>query len=332
MYVILFVAAALPFIVPIRLPLFIWSETRSAFDATDSTPPEKVVAINSDWIGGSQGENWPQYEAVVSHCMMRGIKFFTFALDADPLAPQMAEAINERQAKLYGRTYGKDWVNLGLTRGAPLTMSAIGRSVKSAFPSDFRGVSTNDYEKLPIMRQINSVRDIHVLWAITYQPNLDWCVFLDPSGRTPIVFGSAGIVTTSWYPYIASGQLRGMLAGVRGAAEYETLLEQKYGASFVQSAVLKTKPVAKRSVKGADGKVTLVAEPAQSVLIEKNGVKIEPVGVNPDEIRTWRTDHIETRGRKLVVPLAFGYLIIILFIVVGNLGMFARKRLQGGSR
>lgn len=270
-YLILFFAAALPFIVTIRLPLFVWKETRAAFEATDKTGPNQVVAINSNWIAGSQGENWPQYEAVVSHCMLKGIPFIVFALDADPVAPQMAEVINERQAKFYGRTYGKDWVNLGLTRGAPLTMAAIGRSVKGVFQRDFRGHSTSDAEKLPLMQRVRSVRDFSCLWVVDYQPNLDWVVFLDPRRETPIVFGCAGIVTTGYYPYISSGQLRGMLAGVRGGAEYESLLTEKYGKSYV-------------------------------------------------------TDGL--RGNKLLVPLAFGHLIIILFIVAGNVGMAATRKLK----
>jgi hypothetical protein len=34
----------------------------------------------------------------------------------------------------------------------------------------------------------------------------------------------------------------------------------------------------------------------------------------------------ELRGGKLLVPLAFGHLIIILFIVAGNVGMIASRR------
>src|SRR5580700_4271277 len=87
-YVFLFLAAGLPFIVPIRLPLYVWTETRSAFEITQSSPPNKVVAICSNWVAGSQGENWPQYEAIVAHCMLNKIPFIVFAVDADPMAPQ----------------------------------------------------------------------------------------------------------------------------------------------------------------------------------------------------------------------------------------------------
>src|SRR4051794_34606750 len=96
-YLILFLGAALPFLVQIKLPIYTWKETRSVFDLVDSCPQDKVVAISSEWIAGSQGENWPQYEAVVSHCMLKGVKLVVFASsDADPLAPEMSEFINRR--------------------------------------------------------------------------------------------------------------------------------------------------------------------------------------------------------------------------------------------
>lgn len=270
-YAVLFVAAGLPFVVPIRMSPIVWNETHSAFELTDATPPDKVLAINSQWIAGSQGENWPEYEAIVSHCMLKGIKFVVFGLDSDPLAPQMAEAINEKQAAQYGRKYGVDWVNLGLSRGAPLTMAAIGRNVKSVYRTDFRGTATDDFRKLPLMRQVVNAKSFQALWVVDYQPNLDWTVFLDPRGETPILFASAGMVSTGYYPYIASKQLKGMLVGVRGAAEYETLLREKYGDRFIDK---------------------------------------------------------DLRGGKLLVPLAFGHLVIILFIVAGNIGILAARRLK----
>jgi hypothetical protein len=263
-YLLLFLGAALPFFIPIQLPIYTWKETQAVFDSVESCPPGKVVAISSEWIAGSQGENWPQYEAVVSHCMLKGVKLVVFASsDADPLAPEMSEAINQRQAALYGRKYGVDWVQLGLAKGGPPTMAQIGRSIKSVYAIDFHGNSTRDYVKLPLMRHVNSCRDFHLFMSITYQPTTDWLLWLDPTGKTPIAYGCAGIATTGYYPYLASGQMKGMLAGVRGAAEYEKLVGDKYGSRYIRTGL---------------------------------------------------------RGNKLLVPLAFGHLVIIMLVILGNLG------------
>lgn len=276
-YLALFIAAGLPFFVSIRIPVKPWKETEAAFNLVDSCPENKVVAICSTWTAGSQGENWGQYEAIVAHCMMKKIKLVVFSLDGDAIAPQMAEAVNETQAKKYGRQYGVDWVNLGRAVGAPLTMASIGRNLKSVFPRDLRGYATNDPSKLPILKGINGCKDFQILWAIEYQPNVDWMVWLDPSGTTPVAFASAGIVTTSWYPYLSSGQMKGMVAGIRGAAEYEQLLRDKYKDRYLDS---------------------------------------DPT----------------PRGGRLLVPLAFGHLVIIAFIIIGNIGTIAVRKLKRSAQ
>jgi hypothetical protein len=273
-YGVLLVCCAIPFFVDLRLPLKPWKETQAAFDITDSCPKNKVVAICSNWVSGSQGENWPQYQAIVSHCMLRHIKFIVFCMDPDPAAPQFAEHVNQIEAKKYGRAYGVDWVNLGIARGAPLTMGAIGRNIKNVFTRDQHEYATNNPVKLPILQGINSTRDIHILWCVDYQPDANWMVWFDPTGRTPIAFASAGIVTGSWYPFLASGQMKGMMAGLRGAAEYEDLLKEKYGARYKQEGL---------------------------------------------------------RGNRLLVPLAFGHLVIIVFVVLGNIGMVMKRRAARGS-
>jgi len=274
-YIFLLIAAGIPFLVPIRLPMYIWKETRSAFDATQVVQPNKVVAICSNWDPGSQGENWPQYEAIVAQCMVNHTPFIVFSVDSDPVSPQLAETVNEREAKKYGCVYGRDWVNLGLTRGAPLTMGAIGRSVKSVFQHDYRQIPTQNYEKLPLMRRVRDVRDFSCFWVVQYQPDLNWVVFLDPNSRVPILFACAGIGSSGYYPYLSSGQLKGMVVGTRGAAEYEVMLRDKFGKRF---------------------------------------------------------DDRELRGQKLVVPLAFGNLVIIVFIIAGNIGTIARRRLEAQAK
>jgi len=265
----LLVCCAIPFFFTMRLPLKPWKETQAAFDITDSCPRNKVVAICSNWVAGSQGENWPQYQAIVSHCMLKHIKFIVFCMDSDPTAPLFAETVNQIEAKKYHRVYGVDWANLGMARGAPLMMGKLGRDLKAVFPIDQRGYATNNPVKLPVLQGINSTRDFHILWCVDYQPDNNWMVWLDPTGRTPIAYASAGIVTGSWYPFLASGQMKGMMAGLRGAAEYEDLLQEKYGARYNQEGL---------------------------------------------------------RGNRLLVPLAFGHLVIILFVVLGNIGMIARRR------
>jgi len=57
--------------------------------------------------------------------------------------------------------------------------------------------------------------------------NLVTGVVLAPDGLTPIAGATTAISAPRQYPYLSSGQLLGLLGGLKGAAEYETLVERK---------------------------------------------------------------------------------------------------------
>jgi len=125
--------------------------------------------------------------------------------------------------KKYDREYGRDWVQLGFTvSGANFsTVQAMAKNIESVYAQDVNG---RPLSSLPLMRKVRSIQDIYLIYAITYSPDERWISFIRGVYGTEIAFGSAGISTSGYYPYLQSGQLVGMLAGVRGAAEYETLI------------------------------------------------------------------------------------------------------------
>ena len=44
----------------------------------------------------------------------------------------------------------------------------------------------------------------------------------------PVLGGTTAITQLSYSPYVQTGQLKGLLGGMRGAAEYEALLHDNY--------------------------------------------------------------------------------------------------------
>ena len=265
-YLFVFVACTLPFVVRLWLPVYESPETRGVFETVDRCPPDKVVLVDSSWDAGSMGENQGQVEVVFDHMLRKRIKFVVTAQGV-ALAPQFSEKIIERLvAERYpDRKYGIDWVNLGVTMGAAdwQIMQQIAKDIHRQYPKD---IHQTPVDKIPLMRRVHNIDDIHMVYAVTYTPSENWLAFIRGQYGTPVGFGCAGIMSTVYYRYVASGQLCGMLVGIRGAAEYDAMLY-------------------------------------------------------PNSLRN-RT----SLGSKLIVPLAFGHLVIIIAIVVGNIGFFAARR------
>ncbi|MGC8863649.1 MAG: hypothetical protein ACP5R5_12850 [Armatimonadota bacterium] len=226
LYLALALACLLPFVVKMRLPVYVSPETRELFKAIDRCPPDKVVLVDSAWDAGSLGENWGQVEVVFDHMLRRGIKFVVISLDITPLGPQFADKVISKlvASKYPNRKYGVDWVNLGFTKGDWQAMQQIAKDIRRQYKQDSRGWSLDDAKHLPLMQHVRNIDDIYMIYSVTYSPLENWIPFIHGVYGTPIGFGCAGIQSTTYYRYILSRQLVGMLVGVRGAAEYDALL------------------------------------------------------------------------------------------------------------
>ncbi|MER3473299.1 MAG: hypothetical protein C4335_04555 [Armatimonadota bacterium] len=266
-YLSIWVACALPFVVNIKLPVYVSPETRRLYEFIEKCPPGKVVLVDSAWDAGSQGENWGQVEVVFEHLFRKRIPFIVTSVEITPLGPQFADKVIDKlvREKFPDRKYGVDWVNLGYTKGGWQALQQIARDIRQQYKKDSRGYSLDDAEKLPLMQRVRNIEDIYLVYSVTYSPMEDWIPFVHGVYGTPIAFGCAGIQSTTYYRYLLSGQLVGMLVGVRGAAEYDALLHPN--------------------------------------IRERDSM-----------------------GTRLIVPQAFGHLVIIVAVILGNIGYFAARR------
>lgn len=226
LYLALAVSCALPFVVRIQLPVDVTPETQSLYDEIDRCPADKVVLVDSAWDAGSLGENWGQVEVVFEHMLRKRIKFVVISLDITPQGPKFADKVIAKlvKEKFPDRKYGVDWVNLGYTKGDWQAMQQIAKDIRKQFKIDSRGYSLDDAAHIPLMQRVRNIEDIYLIYSVTYSPMENWIPFIHGVYGTPIGFGCAGIQSTTYYRYLLSGQLVGMLVGVRGAAEYDAIL------------------------------------------------------------------------------------------------------------
>ena len=215
-----------PFVVTVPMPPGSASvATQGLYDTIESCPPDKVVLIDSSWDMGSRAENHAQLECVVRHLCRRRVRFVVISLGL-PFGPEFAARVIEPIAAKAGYEYGRDWVNTGFvdTRGGTgVIIDGLCADFHEIRPKDRDGTPAG---KLPLMARVRSIRDIHMVYCVTYQPSPEWISFANGQYGTPVGFGCMSIMAPNYFTYIDSGQLCGMLVGNRGAAEYEGLLEQ----------------------------------------------------------------------------------------------------------
>jgi len=104
-------------------------------------------------------------------------------------------------------------------------MSQMGSSIPRTFPVDRRGVPVS---QIPVMRGIQNYANFPLLVNISagYPGTKEWVQQVVSRYHLPMVAGVTAVSAPEYYPYLQAGQLKGLLGGMAGGAEYEVLIQK----------------------------------------------------------------------------------------------------------
>ena len=116
-----------------------------------------------------------------------------------------------------------DYISLPYKAGGEIIIRGIATDIKSIFTQDVNNVLLND---IPMMEGINKVSDFDFVFDLSagVPGNAEWVQFACDEHNVPLSSGCTSIMVTDAIPYVESGQIRGILAGMPGAAEYEQMV------------------------------------------------------------------------------------------------------------
>ena len=224
-YAMLFIALAFPILNPVILPMDIQAYSKESFDFADSIPAGSVVLIEGGLNAATYPQGGPGLEVQIVHMLRKDVKLVFFSINTE-MAEWTATSINNALARLpagVAAENGVNWVHMGYVPG--------GESGTAAFANDIRSVKSEDHygtpiEQLPLMQNINMASDFAaVFWWGGSEGSIPYGV---RQIVTPFGVPMTGMCTTNevpnYTPYINSGQLHGIIGGVRGSAEYEYMM------------------------------------------------------------------------------------------------------------
>ncbi len=217
-------AVLIPFLTQWTLPHGkITATTQSLFDAIEQLPVGTPVMISFDYGPSSMPEVEPMAKALAYHILSRNLRLMAVTLVIT--GPQMADRAIIPVAKQLGKKYGKDWVNLGFKPGGAVLLTQMGESIKRAYPTDARN---NPTIKLPVMTGVENYDDIGLVvdLASSGAPTT-WIVYAHDPYRVNMAAGVTAVEAVDYYKFLQTGQLIGLLNGLKGAAEYEFLVGRK---------------------------------------------------------------------------------------------------------
>ena len=196
--------------------------TRRIFDAIEALDTNAVVMVSFDHEAASLPEVGPLAEAITEHCYRRGVRVVGLALFAEGTVA--GYEVLSREAAAHGKEYGRDWMYLGYRPQYVAAILGMGESISGVFASDYGGTPL---EKLDLGRRVRNYADVSLVISVadgsmaTY-----WVEYAGARYHAKIAVALAAVMVTSYVPYLEAGQLVGIVAGFRGAGEYEQLLNR----------------------------------------------------------------------------------------------------------
>jgi hypothetical protein len=223
-FLVIGLCTLLPLLYPVGLPIKISPEVRGVYDYMESLPPRSVFLLSIDFDPASKPELHPQAIALLRHAFRKDLRVVAMTLWVSGTG--MAEQLVTQVAQEAGKENGKDYVFLGWSPGGSAVIINMGQDLYTAFPSDYAGHATKG---LPVLEGVHSLKD--VTYAISLGagvPGVEaWYVFGKDKYKFELGGGCTGVMAPGLYPLLRSGQINGLIGGLRGAAEYESLISQK---------------------------------------------------------------------------------------------------------
>ncbi len=213
-----------PLLAPLDLPLYVSPPVQAYHDAIAKLPDGCTVLVSCDYDPASRPELVPMTETTLRQLFDKRCKVVATVLwnGGAGLVDQVLRGVGAEKQ----RVYGVDYINLGYKAGNEAVMVLMGQGIASAFPRDNSGLPTRGF---PIMREVHDYSSFPLLVSISagYPGTKEYVQQVQGRFHIPMVAGVTAVSAPEFYPYLQTGQLRGLLGGMAGAAEYEKLRREK---------------------------------------------------------------------------------------------------------
>jgi len=223
-FVLTALATLVPLLYPIGLPMRISPEVQRVFDYIEQLPRRSVFLLSLDFDPAAKPELYPMAKALLRHAFKKDLRVIGMTLWVTGTG--MAEEVFKEMGREAAKEYGKDYVFLGYTPGGSAVIINMGQDLYATFPTDHYG---NPTAQLPVMQGIKSLRDVdYAISLAAGNPGIEaWYVYGKEKYGFELGGGCTAVSAPGLYPFLDTGQVNGLLGGLRGAAEYEILIKRK---------------------------------------------------------------------------------------------------------
>ncbi len=223
-FLLMGIAVMVPFMVPVSFSVKPSAQTlqfsRALDDAIDRPGP---IGIELAYGNQTMAELEPMALAILHRIFhaKKKLVIFTFYESSTAFIRRYLASME----KTYHLIDGEDYVFLGYASAYTTAMYKMGSSIQDVFHEDDKG---RPVSSLPVMQGINRLKDLSGLICIAGNSNPRfWINFAVVPFQIQLLAGMTAVEATNYFPFLQTGQLKGMIGGGRAAAEYEQMLVRR---------------------------------------------------------------------------------------------------------
>lgn len=222
-FLLIGIAVVVPFFFPLGLPIVVTDPVRTLYDAVDEIPENSSpLLLSIDYAPATLPELEPMSIAILRQAFEKDINVMVMTLH--PAGYGLAERAMMQVAEEYDKVYGEDYCFLGFQPGLSAVILGMGVNIRNVFPNDAYDTPLDD---IPMMDGVRNYDDVPLVISLAgWSAAEAWIYYAREPYRQNVGAGVTAVMATDFYPYLDTGQLVGLLGGMRGAAEYEVLVGQ----------------------------------------------------------------------------------------------------------
>ena len=303
-FLAMMLAVGMPILLKLRPPESPGPLSNATFAAIEHLPAGSRVLLSFDYDPASEGELQPMANAFVHHCASKGHKLAFMALW--PLGAQKANETVDNVLKPFHPEYklGVDYCMLGYKAGNEGVIKVIVTDLLQQYSTDASGTPLGE---VPMLKGVSNIQAFDLILNVSagYPGAKEWAQYATSAypDAFSLLVGTTGVQSNQLYPYYPT-QMKGMLVAIKGAAEYEVLVNAKYGntPAIVAAQRMMSSREGERASENASGDTPESGVPA-----------------------------ILQEGQRRMGPQLIAHLLMVTLIVLGNVVYFA-TRSKGATR
>ena len=223
-FILVALAVVLPMVFEVKMPTITSPPVEALDKEMQSLPPDSRIILSPDYDPATEPELHPMAEALLRHSFRKGIRVFGMTLNLQ--GQNLGVEVFARVSQEFGiPDDGSRYVWAGFRIGPVLLQ--IGEDIIEVFQTDFQG---RDLRSLPMMKGVKNLDDFELCISLSgTNVGYNWINLPGTRYGKKIALGVTGVLVANFYPFLQSGQLVGMLPALKGAAEYEHLIDYHNG-------------------------------------------------------------------------------------------------------